>query len=132
MSKSYGNTINIFDDEATLKKKVMKIVTDSTPVEDPKDPDNCNLFSIYKLLASDDMLSDMREKYLKGGTGYGQIKKELLELLIEYFKPYRENRKSFENDPGEVYAILKKGADKARSVASVTLKRVKHAVGINY
>jgi tryptophanyl-tRNA synthetase len=132
MSKSYGNTINIFDDEQTLKKKVMKIVTDSTPVEDPKDPDSCNLFSVYRLLAADDMLSDMKDRYLKGGTGYGQVKKELLELLIEYFKPYRENRKQFENDRAEVYAILKKGADKARSVASVTLKRVKDAVGINY
>ena len=132
MSKSYGNTINIFDDEQTLKKKIMKIVTDSTPVEDPKDPDSCNLFSLYKLFAADDMLSDMKEKYLKGGTGYGQVKKELLELLIEYFKPYRENRKQFENDHGEVYSILKRGADKARSVASVTLKRAKDAVGINY
>ena len=132
MSKSYGNTINIFDDEQTLKKKVMKIVTDSTPVEDPKDPDSCNLFSVYRLLAADDKLSDMKDRYLKGGTGYGQLKKELLELLIEYFKPYRENRKQFENDRAEVYAILKKGADKARSVASVTLRRVKDAVGINY
>ena len=132
MSKSYGNTINIFDDEQTLKKKVMKIVTDSTPVEDPKDPDKCNLFAVYKLFASDDMLSNMKDRYLKGGTGYGQVKKELLELLIEYFKPYRENRKQFENDRHEVYSILKNGADKARSVASVTLKRVKDAVGINY
>ncbi|MCL2154471.1 MAG: tryptophan--tRNA ligase [Leptospirales bacterium] len=132
MSKSYGNTINIFDDEKTLKKKVMKIVTDSTPVEDPKDPDKCNLFSMYKLFAAESMLSDMRERYHKGGTGYGQVKKELLDLLVEYFKPYRENRKQFENDHGEVYNILKKGADKARAVASVTLKRVKDAVGINY
>jgi len=132
MSKSYGNTINIFDDEKTLKKKVMKIVTDSTPVEDPKDPDKCNLFSIYKLFAAEDSLRNMKERYLKGGTGYGQVKNELLEILIEYFKPYRENRKSFEQDPGEIYNILKKGANKARSVAAVTLKRVKDAVGINY
>jgi tryptophanyl-tRNA synthetase len=132
MSKSYGNTINIFDDEKTLKKKIMKIVTESTPVEDPKDPDTCNVFSIYKLFADDNMLSNMKEKYLKGGTGYGQVKNELLELLIEYFRPYRENRKQFENDHGEVYRILKTGADKARAVASITLKRVKDAVGINY
>ena len=132
MSKSYGNTINIFDDEQTLKKKVMKIVTDSTPVEDPKDPDSCNLFSIYKFFADDAMLSDMKERYLKGGTGYGQVKKELLEVLVEYFKPYRENRKQFENDHGAVYRILQNGADKARAVALVTLKRVKDAVGINY
>jgi tryptophanyl-tRNA synthetase len=132
MSKSYDNAINIFDDEKTLKKKVMKIVTDSTPVEDPKDPAKCNLFAIYKLFADDSLLSDMKERYTKGGTGYGQVKKELLDLLIEYFKPYRENRKQFENDHGEVYSILKQGAEKARSAAAITLKRVKDAVGINY
>ncbi|MCL1834088.1 MAG: tryptophan--tRNA ligase [Leptospirales bacterium] len=132
MSKSYDNAINIFDDEKTLKKKIMKIVTDSTPVEEPKDPDKCNLFSIYKLFATESMLSDMKDRYLKGGTGYGQVKKELLDLLIEYFKPYRENRRQFETDHGEVYRILKEGADKARSAASVTLKRVKDAVGLNY
>lgn len=132
MSKSYGNSIEIFEDEKSLKKKVMKIVTDSTPVEDPKDPDKCNVFALYRLFATPEQLNEMREKYLQGGTGYGQMKKDLLDLLIEYFKPYRENRKRFENDRGEVYNILKKGADKTRNVASVTLARVKDAVGINY
>jgi tryptophanyl-tRNA synthetase len=132
MSKSYGNTLDIFEDEKSLKKKVMKIVTDSTPVEDPKDPDTCNVYSLYKLFASQSQLNDMRDVYLKGGTGYGQVKKDLLEIMIEYFKPYRENRKRYENDKAEVYNIMKKGADKTRNVASVTLKRVKDAVGINY
>ncbi|HNX25054.1 MAG TPA: tryptophan--tRNA ligase [Spirochaetota bacterium] len=132
MSKSYGNTLDIFEDEKSLKKKVMKIVTDSTPVEDPKDPDTCSVFALYKLFATESQLKDMREIYLKGGTGYGQVKKDLLDILIEYFRPYRENRRRFENDKAEVYNILKKGADKTRNVASVTLNRVKNAVGINY
>jgi len=132
MSKSYGNTLDIFDDEKVLKKKVMKIVTDSTPVEDPKDTDKCNVFALYKLFASESQLNDMAGRYSKGGTGYGQVKKELFDLIIEYFGPYRENRKKYENDHGEVYNILKKGADKTRNVAAVTLKKVKDAVGINY
>jgi tryptophanyl-tRNA synthetase len=132
MSKSYGNTLDIFEDEKVLKKKVMKIVTDSTPVEDPKDADKCNVFSLYKLFATESQLKDMTERYSKGGTGYGQVKKELFELMIEYFRPYREKRKRYENDHGEVYNILKKGADKTRNVAAVTLKKVRDAVGINY
>ena len=132
MSKSYGNALEIFEDESSLKKKVMKIVTDSTPVEDPKDPDKCTIFALYKLFATASQLADMKEKYLNGGTGYGQLKKDLFEIILEYFKPYRENRKRFENDKAEVYNILSKGADKTRNVASVTLKRVKDAVGINY
>jgi tryptophanyl-tRNA synthetase len=132
MSKSYGNTLDIFEDEKSLKKKVMKIVTDSAAVEDPKDPDKCNVFQLYRLFATESQLSDMKEIYLKGGTGYGQVKKDLLEIMTEYFKPYRENRKRFEDDRAEVYNIMKKGADKTRNVASVTLKRVKDAVGINY
>lgn len=101
-------------------------------VEDPKDPDKCNVFQLYRLFATESQLSDMKEIYLKGGTGYGQVKKDLLEIMTEYFKPYRENRKRFEDDRAEVYNIMKKGADKTRNVASVTLKRVKDAVGINY
>jgi len=132
MSKSYGNAIEIFEDEKSLKKKVMGIVTDSTPVDDPKDPTKCNVFALYKLFATDSQLADMKERYLKGGTGYGQAKKELLELIIEYFRPYREKRKIFENDPAEVRRIMKNGADKTREVAAVTLKKVKDAVGINY
>lgn len=132
MSKSYGNAIEIFEDEKSLKKKVMSIVTDSTPVEEPKDPSKCNVFALYKLFASESQLADMKERYRKGGTGYGQAKKELLELMTEYFRPYREKRKIFENDPAEVYRIMKKGADKTREVAVVTLKKVKDAVGINY
>jgi len=132
MSKSYGNTIDIFDSEDVLKKKIMKIVTDSTPVEDPKDPDKCNVFALYKLFAPADKIEYTKERYLKGGTGYGQFKKELVELISEYFKPYREKRKIYESDPEEVRRILKKGAEKTRVVAMETLERVREATGINY
>ena len=110
----------------------MKIVTDSTPVEEPKDPDKCNVFSLYKLFADESQLADARERYLKGGTGYGQFKKELLEVIIEYFRPYREKRKIYENDHEEVRRILRKGADKTRIEAMKVLTKVRGAVGINY
>lgn len=132
MSKSYGNALEIFESESSLKKKVMKIVTDSTPVEDPKDPDKCNVFALYKLFASESQIADARERYLKGGTGYGQFKKELLEIIIEYFRPYREKRKIYESDHEEVRRILKKGAEKTRVEAMKVLSKVRGAVGINY
>jgi len=132
MSKSYGNTLNIFDGEKELRKKVMKIVTDSTPVEESKDPDTCNVFALYRLFADKDMTADMRERYLKGGMGYGQAKKELFELMWNYFTPFRQKRKIYEDDPGEVINILKKGAEKTRKVAVETLDRVKNAVGLAY
>jgi len=132
MSKSYGNTIEIFEDEKNLKKKVMKIVTDSTPVEDPKDPSQCSVFALYRLFAGASETEEMKERYLKGGTGYGQVKKELLEILAEYFRPYREKRARLENDPAEVYNILKKGAEKTRAAAAATLEKVRKAVGISY
>lgn len=132
MSKSYGNTIDIFEDEKSLKKKVMKIVTDSTPVEDPKDPDKCNVFALYKLFADKKEIGTMRDKYTKGGMGYGEAKKELLALIWEYFKPFREKREQLGKDPGEVMNILKKGADKARAVATKTLDDVKKASGLKY
>jgi tryptophanyl-tRNA synthetase len=132
MSKSYGNALEIFESEASLKKKVMKIVTDSTPVEDPKDPDKCNVFALYKLFADESHIADAHERYLKGGTGYGQFKKELLEIIIEYFRPYREKRKIYENDHEEVRRILKKGADKTRIEAMKVLSKVREAVGIDY
>ncbi len=132
MSKSYGNSIEIFEDEKSLKKKVMKIVTDSTPVEEPKDPEQCSIFALYRLFASTAETENMKERYLKGGTGYGQMKKELLEILVEYFRPYKERRKVFENDPGEVHRILQKGAVKTREAASVVLEKVREAVGLSY
>ena len=132
MSKSYDNTINIFEDEKPLKKKVMKIVTDSTPVEDPKNPDACNVFALYRLFAKESELNSMRERYLKGGMGYGEAKKELLSLMWEYFAPFRAERERYLNDPGEVINIMKKGAEKTRAVATEVLDSVKNAVGLRY
>ncbi len=90
MSKSYDNTIEIFEPEKSVKKKVMRIVTDSTPMEDPKDPDACNVFAMLKLVASADELKEWEQKYRTGGMGYGTAKKRLVELLHEYFGPYRQ------------------------------------------
>jgi tryptophanyl-tRNA synthetase len=132
MSKSYGNTIDIFEDEKALKKKVMRIVTDSTPVEDPKDPETCSVFALYKLFADSQMTEKMRERYQAGGMGYGEVKKELLQLILDYFKPYKEKREELKKDMGEVHKILKKGADKTREIALETLDEIKSAVGLRY
>lgn len=132
MSKSYNNTINIFEDEASLKKKVMRIVTDSTSVEAPKNPQTCNLFALYKLFAEQEKIETLKERYLKGGIGYGEVKKELFGLIWEYFAPFREKRKQLQNNKGDIEAILKKGAEKTRPIAQETIQRVKKAVGLNY
>jgi len=132
MSKSYGNTIDIFEDEASLKKKVMRIVTDSTPVAEPKNPDSCSVFQLYALFAEKEKTANLREKYLSGGVGYGEVKKELFALIWEYFAPYREKRKMLASDPGEIRNILKQGADKTRSVAVKTLDEVRRKVGLMY
>ncbi len=132
MSKSYGNTINIFEEEKELKKKVMRIVTDSTPVEEPKNPDTCNVFALYRLFASPDKVENLRDRYLGGGTGYGEAKKELLGLIWEYFRPFREKRAELARDPGEVKSILAGGAVKTRAVAAETLETVRKRAGISY
>jgi tryptophanyl-tRNA synthetase len=130
MSKSYDNTIEIFEPQGSIKKKVMRIVTDSTPVEDPKDPDKCNVFALLKLVASEDEIKQWEEKYRKGGTGYGEAKKRLVELLVEYFEPYRDRRKELENNLDYVREVLSKGADRARPVAHKTFEEVRKAVGL--
>lgn len=132
MSKSYNNTINIFEDEASLKKKIMRIVTDSTPVEAPKNPETCNLFALYKLFAEPGKTETLKERYIKGGIGYGEVKKELFGLIWEYFAPFREKRKLLQNNKGDIAAILKKGAEKTRPIAHETMQRVKKAVGLDY
>ena len=131
MSKSYNNTIEIFEPESSVKKKVMSIVTDSTPVESPKDPDKCNVFAMLRLVASKEELAEWEVKYRQGGTGYGQTKKRLAELLIEYFKPYRQKRAELEQNVDYVKKVLADGAEKARAVAQKTLGRARKAVGID-
>ena len=130
MSKSYNNTIEIFEPEKKIKKKVMSIVTDSTPVEDPKDPEKCNVFALLKLIAPADELAEWENKYRAGGTGYGDVKKRLAQLLIDYFKPYREKRAQLENDLDYVNKILAEGAQKAKAVACRTLEKARTAVGL--
>ena len=130
MSKSYGNTIEIFEPERSVRKKVMRIVTDSTPVEEPKDPDKCNVFALLKLVASPEELSEWENRYRAGGMGYGEAKKRLAELSIEYFRPYREKRAELENNLDAVDAMLRKGAERARTVAAPTLQEARNAVGL--
>jgi tryptophanyl-tRNA synthetase len=130
MSKSYDNTIEIFEPENKVKKKVMRIQTDSTPVEDPKDPDACNIFALLKLVASPDELAEWEGKYRAGGVGYGTVKKRVVELLHDHFRPYRDKRQAIENDPDFVEEVLFKGAQKARAVAYKTMERVRNATGL--
>lgn len=130
MSKSYNNTIEIFEPEKQLTKKVMKIVTDSTPVQDPKDPEKCNVFALLKLVAGSDELAQWDQKYRAAGIGYGTVKKRLAELLIEYFRPYRQKRTELANNLDFVEQVLKDGAEKAGFVARQTLSKVRRAVGL--
>jgi tryptophanyl-tRNA synthetase len=130
MSKSYGNAIEIFEPEDSIEKKIMRIVTDSTSVEEPKDPDKCNVFALLKLVASPDELAEWESRYRSGGMGYGQVKKRLAELMIEYFRPYRKKRTELENDIDYVKKTLADGAQRAKAVAAETLARARNAVGL--
>jgi tryptophanyl-tRNA synthetase len=132
MSKSYDNTIEIFLDEKALKKKVMGIMTDSTPVEQPKDPETCNLFQIYRHFAPAERVEEVHRLYVEGGAAYGTIKKELVGILWDYFRHAREKRAELMNDPGSIRAILAKGADKARAIAQATIDDVRKRVGTVY
>jgi len=130
MSKSYGNTIEIFEPENSVKKKIMRIVTDSVPVEEAKDPDKCNVFALLKLVADSDELGEWKSRYRTGGLGYGEVKKRLVELIIDYFKPYRQKRAELENNMDYVKEVLAKGAERARAVAAETLEKARQAVGL--
>ena len=130
MSKSYDNTIEIFEPEKSVKKKAMRIVTDSTPLEEPKDPDKCNVMALLRLVAPEAEIAQWEKDYRAGGVGYGAAKKRLAELLIDYFQPYRQKRIDLENNLDFVTEVMKKGAEKARRVASRTLDRVRQAVGL--
>lgn len=129
MSKSYNNTINIFLPEKELKKNIMSIVTDATPLEEPKNPDTCNVFKIYSLLADDSQKATMRENYLKGGYGYGHAKTELLNLILTKFSSPREKYNAFMNDKALLDKKLAIGAEKAKLIAKQTLKRVREKMG---
>lgn len=129
MSKSYGNTIEMFGPQKALKKSVMGIVTDATPLEDPKDPEQ-TLFQLYDLFASEEQQADVRERAAAGGLGYGTVKKELLAMLMEHFGPMRERRETLEARPEEVEEILAAGAEKARALAAPIMDAVREAAGL--
>lgn len=129
MSKSYNNYINIFLPEKELKKVVMAIVTDSTPLEAPKNPDTCNAFKLYRLLASESEINTMRENYSKGGYGYGHAKTALFELILDKFSNERTAFNSYMSEKSELEKKLLKGAEKARNVARPVLKRVREKLG---
>ena len=131
MSKSYGNTIEIFADSKTVAKKYKsEFKTDSTPVEAPKNPDTCNLFAHLKLMAAPDEIAEWRKRYEQGGMGYGQVKQRLIELYEAHFGPFREKRAALAARPSEVEDILRSGAMKARAVAQGVMAQVRDACGI--
>ncbi|MCH2571680.1 MAG: tryptophan--tRNA ligase [Planctomycetes bacterium] len=130
MSKSYNNTIEIFEMEKAQRKKIMRIVTDSVPVEDSKNPDTCNVFQIYKLVVSDADRDAMKQRYHAGGLGYGEVKKELAEAVVTYFAEARSRREALLSRGDDVSDILKMGAIRAREKASEILDRAQKACGI--
>lgn len=129
MSKSYGNVIEIFADDKELKKQVMSIQTDSTPLEEPKDPNTCNVFYLYTLFANESEIADLKKKYEAGGFGYGEAKKALLEKLMDYFGPYRKKRIELANNLDYINKVLKDGAQKAREESEKMMQKVRKAVG---
>ncbi len=132
MSKSRNNTIDVFDAENAIKKLINKnIVTDNTPLEEPKDPDSATVYHLYKLLATDEESKTMAEKLKAGGYGWGHAKKELLEKIISSFSEERAKFEHYQNNPKEVEEVLMEGALKAKKVAKATLERVRNSLGYN-
>ena len=130
MSKSYGNTIEIFEADKPLRKKIMSIKTDSTPMEAPKNPDTCSVFTLYKLFASPERQSTLAERYRAGGMGYGEAKQEVYEAAQEYFADARARRTELAANPGYVEDVLQNGAKQAREKGRQVLERVREACGI--
>ncbi|MFT6749768.1 MAG: tryptophanyl-tRNA synthetase [Flavobacterium sp.] len=129
MSKSAGNFIDVFLDDKALRKQIMSIESDSTPMEEPKNPDTCKTFAIYKLLANATQIETMRANYLGGNYGYGHAKQALFELICEKFKTEREKYNHYISNPAEVDALLKIGAQKAQEVANGVLHKVRVKLG---
>ena len=128
MSKSYNNIIPIFDKEKAIRKTIMNVVTDCKGLEDPKDPDSCNVVALYKLMATPEQLEEMRAKYRAGNYGYGHAKQALFEVLWDYFAPMRKRREELLNNLDFVHAVLRKGAARAREEADKTMELVRRAV----
>ena len=130
MSKSYNNTIELFGEEKAIRKKIMSIPTDSTPMEEPKDPDKCNIFALYKLFSTQEQIDALAAKYRAGNFGYGHAKQALFEAYMEFFAPMRKRREELLKDPGYIEDVLKKGAERANAVAAVTMDKVRRTVGL--
>jgi tryptophanyl-tRNA synthetase len=130
MSKSRNNSIDIFEDEKQLRKRIMSISSDSTPLEEPKNPDACNVFNLYQLLAEPSDIQTMRSNYLAGGYGYGHAKQALFELICSKFADERTRYTYYMSNPMEVERILLEGAQRAMAVANPVLKRVRESLGL--
>ncbi|HUE12750.1 MAG TPA: tryptophan--tRNA ligase, partial [Planctomycetaceae bacterium] len=130
MSKSYGNTIDIFEDPKKLRKKIMSIKTDSTPVEEPKDPDRCSIFALYTLFATPEQQAALAKRYRAGGMGYGEAKQALYDAALAYFAEPRAHRERLVADQTAIDDILKAGAQKARAKGRQVLDRVRNACGL--
>jgi tryptophanyl-tRNA synthetase len=130
MSKSYNNTLGLFEPAKELRKKIMRISTDSRPMEDPKDPETDHLYQLFRLFATPEQTEEMRAMYLKGGFGYGEVKKRLADAADHYLAPARVRREELENHPEKVDAILQAGATKARERARAVLQRAHKACGL--
>lgn len=130
MSKSYNNTVEIFGDLKEARSNIMKIVTDSKSVADVKNPDECNVFALYRLFASDAEREAMAGRYRAGGLGYGEVKKALFEKFEAHFTPLRKKREELQKNMDYVEAVLRKGAERARAEAVATLKKARQAVGL--
>ncbi len=132
MSKSYGNTIPLFLEDKELRKRVMAVQTDSTPVEEPKNPDACNLYALLKLFAPPEKMAEVRNLYLNGGAAYGYLKQDLFELIRDCFAAARTRKKELLANKDYIQQILRQGTDKARAKASVTLDLARDRVGLKY
>ena len=132
MSKSYDNTIPIFLDEKALRKRVMQVQTDATPVEAPKDPAKCNLYALLKLFAPPEKMREVHDLYVNGGAAYGYLKQDLFELINDYFAQARTKKKELLDNPDYLRQILAKGAEKARAKATVTLELARDRMGLKY
>lgn len=130
MSKSYNNYIEIFAPENIIKKKVMSIVTDSKEIEESKDSNKCNVFALYKLFAQESEITELNQRYIQGGIGYGEAKKMLLEKILNYFAPYQNKRIELAKNTDKLNKIMQKGAEKARDIATPTLELVKKRIGL--
>ncbi len=130
MSKSYNNTIPIFGKEKEIKKTIMSVVTDCKQLEEPKDPDHCNVVALFKLVATPDELEEMKARYRAGGYGYGHAKLALFDKLWAYFEPMRNRRAELERNLDYVREVLRKGGERARQVAEQTMEEVRAAVGL--